>query len=919
MALTRDFKVKDSLSVGISGLFRAGETSYNANKVAIDTYGRILSGGRDLATAFANITLSTLSQGSGIVTFSYNGGSPATVAVLGASGLTTGSLVQWTGSGTGFGNSTLTDTALVSLRTTTNTFSGKWESSYTSLNSLSSKWDSNYTSTNTLSSKWDSNYTSTNTLSNKWDSNYTTVNTNSANWNTAYNQGTSVYTTTNTLSSKWENTYTVTSTNSANWNTGYVLGSSAYTTTNTLSNKWNSDYTTVNTNSANWNTGYVLGSSAYSTTNTLSNKWDSNYTTTNTNSASWNSVYTTTNTNSASWGSVYSTYNAASGTILNNINVTAVQGQISATELDGGTITRLLTNLGTSGTPTFAGLTVTGGLSAVSLSGDGSGLTNVIATPTFPGLAATITDLASSNFFFVNDNATGAVSGNKRITYSSLLTDLVGNNTGLAVAADSDGIVFKNLAGLTGGTLTYWDGSNGQLANSTLTQNGTVLSASGGLGVVGAVVVDGTLIAKGDIVLGDTAADTLTINAGPVNFPNATAAGDALVFGTDANLYRSASGVLRTDNSLVVNTNLTVNGDITLGDTNTDTLTINAGPINFPNATGTADALILGTDASLYRSAISTLRTNSSLVVDGNTTITGNLSVLGDVTQINTLVSVTSALSVINAGTGPAIYVEQSGPQPIAQFVDNGGTAITFTDAGSVGIGLPVFAGNAVPAEKLTVSGNISAKDTLKLGGLAAGTTNSVVIESSGTLQNRAINPNVWDTAASFISGAAPRTTNTIPKFGTNTNGITNSTITDNGTDVTIGGNVIITPTHRIKHYAESGDTTLFIHTAVFSKGLSGTGTITVVPTFEKTDLKSSKYSVTLFQGANRTAFEILAVYDGVSTAEGTVYAIVDAQGTSLLTNADIAVGTSTIDLAITTSQPCSAFIKGEAYVDDNT
>ena len=124
MALTRDFRVKDSLTVGISGLFKAGSsTTYDSTKVAIDTYGKILSGGRDLATVIANITLATLSNGSGINTFSYNGGSTATITISGASSLTNGNLVQWSGSG--FANSTLTDASLVSLRTTTNTLSSR--------------------------------------------------------------------------------------------------------------------------------------------------------------------------------------------------------------------------------------------------------------------------------------------------------------------------------------------------------------------------------------------------------------------------------------------------------------------------------------------------------------------------------------------------------------------------------------------------------------------------------------------------------------------------------------------------------------------------------------------------------------------------------------------------------------------------
>lgn len=726
MALTRDFKVKDSLSVGVSGLFRAGETAYNPAKVAIDTYGKILSGGRDLDTIF-NKTLPVLSNGAGVIGFAYDGTATKTIAISGAASLTNGQILSWSSS-TGFVNSSLSETQLSGLSTA------------------------------------------------------------------------------------------------------------------------------VAVNSANWS-------------------------------------------------SVYTTYRSASGSLVNTITAPSVQGQVSVTNLSGGTTTVTLNNLGTGASPTF------GTVSATQFVGGGAGLTGVTATPTFPGTS--ITDLATGNFIFVNDDSTfGAVSGNKRITYGNLLTDLAG--TGLAVAADSDSIILKNSASLSNNTITYWDSGNGQLVNSIITQSGGVVSvggaltANGNFGVTGTTVLDGILSVKGDITLGNAATDTLTINAGPVNFPNATAAADALVFGADANLYRSASGVLRTDNSLVVNTNLTVNGDITLGDSNTDTLTINAGPVNFPNATSAGDALILGTDVTLYRDGANVLRTNDSLVVDGNTTIVGNLSVLGDVTQINTLVTVTSALSVINFGSGPAIYVEQTGVQPIAQFVDKEGGVITFSDTGSVGIGTPA---GAIPAEKLSVVGSISASGTLKLGSIAAGTSNSVVIESGGVLQDREINPGVWTTTAALISGTSTRTANTVPKFS-DASGITNSTITDNGTDVTLGGNVIVTSPHKIQQYAEGAMTNSFSNTRIFTQGLlSGANTVT---TFAKAEVESARYVVTLATGSLRTAFEILAVYNGTE-GFGTVYALIDAQATSLLANVDVTVASTTIDLAITTTGTCSASIHGVA------
>ena len=155
-------------------------------------------------------------------------------------------------------------------------------------------------------------------------------------------------------------------------------------------------------------------------------------------------------------------------------------------------------------------------------------------------------------------------------------------------------------------------------------------------------IVDGAAftVNSATITLGDTNADTVTINAGPVNLPSATSAVDALVLGTDANLYRSAADTLKTDDTLIVDGNLTVNGGstsinsstITLGDASTDIVTINAGPISLVNATAAGDALEFGAGANLanlYRSANDTLKTDDSLIVNTNFNVNGNTT-LGD-------------------------------------------------------------------------------------------------------------------------------------------------------------------------------------------------------------------------------------------------------------------------------------------------
>lgn len=92
-----------------------------------------------------------------------------------------------------------------------------------------------------------------------------------------------------------------------------------------------------------------------------------------------------------------------------------------------------------------------------------------------------------------------------------------------------------------------------------------------------------------------------------------------------------------------------------------------------------------GIGDSVMSQTVSSVDIASGLNVTGSSTITGNLSVLGDFTYIDSTVSVTSALSVINNGTSPALYAEQSGAgEPIAKFIDTEGGAVTIGDGGQL-------------------------------------------------------------------------------------------------------------------------------------------------------------------------------------------------------------------------------------------
>jgi len=99
---------------------------------------------------------------------------------------------------------------------------------------------------------------------------------------------------------------------------------------------------------------------------------------------------------------------------------------------------------------------------------------------------------------------------------------------------------------------------------------------------------------------------------------------------------------------------------------------------------GRGDGIGLTADTIAVDSTV--VRTTGAQTIGGcktftaNTTITGNLSVTGDITYIDTTVTVTSALSVVNDGTGPALFVRQDGSEPIAHFVDkNGGDIVLLT------------------------------------------------------------------------------------------------------------------------------------------------------------------------------------------------------------------------------------------------
>ena len=98
--------------------------------------------------------------------------------------------------------------------------------------------------------------------------------------------------------------------------------------------------------------------------------------------------------------------------------------------------------------------------------------------------------------------------------------------------------------------------------------------------------------------------------------------------------------------------------------------------------------------------------------ITGDLIVEGDLTVQGTTTTLNTEVCTTSAMEITNAGTGPALVVNQTGTEPVVSFIDYdeqgcANSVFYIEDGGNVGIG------TNDPNAKLTVVGVISSNNAI--------------------------------------------------------------------------------------------------------------------------------------------------------------------------------------------------------------
>lgn len=238
-------------------------------------------------------------------------------------------------------------------------------------------------------------------------------------------------------------------------------------------------------------------------------------------------------------------------------------------------------------TTTQAGTFLTGSFTG-SFKGDGTNLTGVTATPTFPTTIKT--DLTSTDKFFINDDAGNSTSGNKQITYANLLTDLAGTN--LAVESTDSLTLASSVTGLTNFQATSITGSSitgsftGSFVGSIVANNGIVSASSLSSPAQGQVALTTNGIAQSAIDLGLETTDS-------PQFVGLTLSGDIAVNG----------------------------GDITTSNSTFNIATSNATSINI----GTTSATTLGIGNS-----------NSTASFNGQVIVSGDLRVNGTTTTLDT-------------------------------------------------------------------------------------------------------------------------------------------------------------------------------------------------------------------------------------------------------------------------------------------
>jgi hypothetical protein len=161
------------------------------------------------------------------------------------------------------------------------------------------------------------------------------------------------------------------------------------------------------------------------------------------------------------------------------------------------------------------------------------------------------------------------------------------------------------------------------------------------------------------------------------------------------------------------NIRMTAGSRLFLADTNNDTSIVrDAGNSGIALDTASITRLFIGDTGNVgigTTSPVTKVHVVGNSRLQGDVTITGNLSCAGTQTFTNTVFTTTSAVSVVNFGSGAALYVGNNGPGDIASFYDIDQNIEVLHVGGNNGTFPNVGVKTSSPNKTLTVAGEISA------------------------------------------------------------------------------------------------------------------------------------------------------------------------------------------------------------------
>jgi hypothetical protein len=329
--------------------------------------------------------------------------------------------------------------------------------------------------------------------------------------------------------------------------------------------------------------------------------------------------------------------------------------------------------------PTQAGTRLTGSFNG-SFTGDGTGLTGVTATPSFPTVSTT--NLASTDKFFVNDDAGDATSGNKKFTYGNLLTDLAGS--GLSVEA-TDSLSVNSGSLQTFFNSSSYAGVSGDILINASTGVATIQANSVALGTdttgdyVATVSGSGAIVSSATSGEGSTPNITLnttstTFTSGVVSaLPTGTVSGSSFSSPSQGTVRAVINGV-QTDVDTGLQTgdspqfvDVTLTGDIAVngGDITTSAATFNV-------ATTNATTINVGTTGA---TAVNVGNGSSTTTVNNRLVVTGDLVVNGTTTTVDTTnITIEDKFALFASGsdtnTDGGIIIQQAASTGYALGVD---------------------------------------------------------------------------------------------------------------------------------------------------------------------------------------------------------------------------------------------------------